>query len=120
MLLEIFEQIEKELKYAELKHPNQKLDKTETYKVAANKLADCITTGPHPLCCYSCCLKCNDSNRFICSSLATIAILIRGIERELELKGSKIFKNRNKLFKEILKERTVIRLNDNNVSIDVI
>jgi hypothetical protein len=102
----IVDQIIKELKYAEKCHPNQNLSKVETIDKAIAKLRKIYDSNKA---CGSC-TTCSDSEKFICSTFATIAILIRGIE--CEIKNSDIFKNRNEFFKKELEEPIVNKVKE--------
>jgi hypothetical protein len=114
--LEIFKQIEKELNFAELCHPNQQITKSESLQFAINKLKSCTSLN-YPVCGINNC-TCNDTDKYICNSFAAIAILIRGIEQELKVEESvvtKSFKKRLKLFNSLFKFRPQIKLSIDDV-----
>jgi hypothetical protein len=115
MLLEIFEQIEKELDYAEHCHPNQQITKIESLKFAIHKLHFAMTCVPS--CVHGNTCICTDTDKYVCSSFAAMAILMRGIEQELKVAEpvvKKSFKKRLKLFDSMFKSRPQIKLTTDN------
>src|ERR1035437_6931925 len=112
MLLEIFEQIEKELDYAEYKHPGQQVTKIDSLQFAIAKLREPIDNTKW---CEYGCSDCTDTDKYICNSFAAIALLIRGIEQEIKVTNvvDKTFNRRNKLFDKLFKPRPQIKLSAN-------
>ena len=90
---EIFEQIENELVYAKIKHPKHTLTLVDARNEAIRKL------GKHNY--YSCSfcgvgyISCPDEQMQICTSFATIVILMRSIN-DMYKKDENLFNERNK------------------------
>jgi len=72
----VFEQIEMELAYAEMKYPNQKLKLEKSIYLAISELS-----YDSPCCSDKCFIedKCSRKNCNVCQAYAAIAILIRGL-----------------------------------------
>lgn len=101
MYVKTLEQIEKELEYAEFKYPGQKLTREETIERTISKLNRAY--GPTAKECVYC-RNCNDVNKWTCSVLAAIAILIRGLEEQMQLSGEEMYDKRNSFFKTAFKQ----------------
>lgn len=112
MLLETLKQIEKELEYAETKHPHQSHTRVGTLDIAMAKLEEGYDAyKKYRSSCPEFC-TCNDKNKWACSALATIAILIRGIEEEFEMSAGELFKERDKYLSGMLKEYEKVDLEE--------